>query len=169
MARPQDGNEILGNSAFRDLFFLPADVFTGEEILSAREARLGALSNFGYLIGRILISVVFIYDTLVLLQSPGHGADWVTRIGLPADTWMLVALCQVIGGLMIIFGFWTRFASLCFAAFCIATAVLFHARPGDVGELIMGAKDLGLAGGFLFLAAGGPGRWALDRPRVRED
>ena len=64
---------------------------------------------------------------------------------------------------------WTRFAALCFAAFCVATAFLFHYKPDDIGELINGAKDLGLAGGFLFLAAGGPGGWALDRPRIRED
>lgn len=130
---------------------------------------MGALSNFGYLIGRILISTVFIYDTYLLLETPGHGADWVAKIGLPPDTWMLVALCQVIGGLMIIFGFWTRFAALCFAAFCVATAILFHYLPADSRDLIEAGKDIGLAGGFLFLVAGGPGEWALDRPRVRED
>ncbi len=130
---------------------------------------MGALSNFGYLVGRILITLVFIYDTVLLVQFPQGGIDYVAKLGLPPDTWMVVALCQVVGGLMIIFGFWTRFAALCFAAFCIATAVLFHYKPDNVGELIMGAKDLGLAGGFLFLAAGGPGGWALDRPRVYED
>ena len=73
---------------------------------------MGALSNFGYLIGRILISVVFLYDTLLLVQFPDGGVKFVTQLGLPPDTWMLVALCQVVGGLMIIFGFWTRFAAL---------------------------------------------------------
>lgn len=130
---------------------------------------MGALSNLGYLIGRILITVVFIYDTVLLVQFPQGGVNYVAKLGLPADTWMVVALCQVVGGLMIIFGFWTRFAALCFALFCIATAILFHYKPDNVDELIMGAKDLGLAGGFLFLVAGGPGAWALDRPRVRED
>jgi len=128
---------------------------------------MGALASFVYLIGRVLISGVFVYDTFVLLQSPGHGGDWVTRIGLPADTWMLVALCQVVGGLMIVFGFWTRFAATCFAAYCVATAVLFWLLP-ETKDFIQAGKDLGLAGGFLFLAAGGPGEWALDRPRVRE-
>lgn len=130
---------------------------------------MGALNNFGYLIGRILISVVFLYDTLLLVEFPSGGAGYVKSLGLPPDTWMIVALCQVVGGLMIIFGFWTRFAALCFAAFCVATAFLFHYKPDSADELIMAAKDLGLAGGFLFLAAGGPGEWALDRPRIRED
>jgi putative oxidoreductase len=130
---------------------------------------VGALGNFAYLIGRILISLVFIYDTTVMVRFPDGAVPFVTKIGLPPDAWMAVALCQVVGGLMIIFGFWTRFAALCFAAFCVATAFLFHYKPDDIGELINGAKDLGLAGGFLFLAAGGPGGWALDRPRIRED
>ena len=130
---------------------------------------MGALSNFGYLIGRILISAVFIYDTTVMVRVPQGATQYVARIGLPADTWMVVALCQVVGGLMIVFGFWTRFAALCFAAFCITTAVLFHYLPADSRDLIEAGKDLGLAGGFLFLVAGGPGDWALDRPRIRED
>ena len=35
------------------------------------------------------------------------------------------------------------------------TAVVFHRDFADVNELIQFGKDLGLAGGFLFLAAGG--------------
>ena len=48
---------------------------------------MGALASFVYLIGRVLISGVFVYDTFVLLQSPGHGGDWVTRIRCGCRAW----------------------------------------------------------------------------------
>jgi putative oxidoreductase len=66
---------------------------------------------------------------------------------------------------MIAVGLWTRLASLAFAAFCIATAVLFHRNTASNSELIMALKDVGLAGGFLFLFAAGPGAWSMDGRR----
>ena len=43
--------------------------------------------------------------------------------------------------------------------------MIFHADVGDTNQLIHFAKNIAIAGGFLFLAAGGPGALSLDEAR----
>jgi uncharacterized membrane protein YphA (DoxX/SURF4 family) len=52
-----------------------------------------------------------------------------------------------------------------FAAFCVATALLFHTKIGVRNELLHFEKDLAIAGGLLVLVAHGAGAWALDAVR----
>jgi putative oxidoreductase len=47
--------------------------------------------------------------------------------------------------------------------------LLFHAGSPDQIQQTMLMKNLGLAGGFLFLAASGPGRLSIDRFLRRGD
>ena len=49
---------------------------------------------------------------------------------------------QFVGGIMIVFGLWTRLAALAFAAFCVATALLFHRNLASTDEMIQAGKDL---------------------------
>jgi putative oxidoreductase len=65
-------------------------------------------------------------------------------------------------GVMILVGLQTRIAALMLAAFCVATALLFHTRFGVRNELLHFEKDLAIAGGFLVLAAFGGGAWSID-------
>ncbi len=48
------------------------------------------------------------------------------------------------------------------AGFCILTGLLFHAGSPDQVQQIMFMKNLGRAGGFLFLVASGAGRLSVD-------
>jgi putative oxidoreductase len=123
------------------------------------------LRNVAFLLGRFLIAAVFIFDATVIARSPDATASFIENAGLPGQLAWLVALCQFVGGILIIVGLWTRLAALAFAAFCIATAVLFHRNVGSINELIQAGKDLAIAGGFLFLAAAGPGAWSVDGRR----
>jgi putative oxidoreductase len=125
------------------------------------------LHNFLLFIGRLLIAAVFIYDAWVMAQSWDATVQYMESFGIPGVLLPLVAACQAIGGLMIVFGIFTRFAAAAFAAYCIATALVFHHNLADAGEITQAAKDLAIAGGFLFLAASGPGAWAIDRHRSR--
>ena len=131
------------------------------------------LRNLAFLLGRLLIAAVFIFDATVLERSWDNNLAFMANIGLPAaiptNAYLLaLVLCQLVGGIMIVFGFWTRLAALAFAAFCVATAVLFHRNLGSTDVTIQAGKDLAIAGGFLFLAAAGPGGWSLDA-RARRD
>ena len=52
--------------------------------------------------------------------------------------------------------------ALLLAGFCILTGLLIHAGSPDQVQQIMLMKNLGLAGGFLFLVASGAGRLSVD-------
>jgi putative oxidoreductase len=52
--------------------------------------------------------------------------------------------------------------ALALAGFCVLSALIFHNEFGDKTQLIQFMKNLGLAGGFLVLAAAGPGALSLD-------
>ena len=82
--------------------------------------------------------------------------------GVPA--WLLPIAIAVEAGctVRIVIGYRTRLAAFVLAGFCIATAVLFHAKFGDRNQVLHFEKNLAMAGGFLVLFAHGGGAWALD-------
>jgi putative oxidoreductase len=121
-----------------------------------------ALRNLAVLAGRILIAAIFIYDATLIARFPADNAGFLEGFGVPSFMIWPTALLQFAGGLGIVVGLLTRIFALAFAAFCILTALIFHNNFADLGETIQFGKDLGLAGGFLFLAAGGAGEWSLD-------
>lgn len=124
---------------------------------------MDALRNLALLVGRIFIAAIFIYDATLLARFPESNLAYMERFGVPGFMLWPTAAFQFIGGLMIVAGLATRLVALGFAGFCLLTALTFHRNLADLTELIHFGKDFGLAGGFLFLVAGGAGAWSLDR------
>ncbi len=108
------------------------------------------------LAGRVFIAAIFIYDATLIVRFPADNLAYMQQYGVPGLLLYPTAAFQFFGGLAIVFGLWLRPLALAFAGFCLMTAILFHRDFADVSELIQFGKDVGLAGGFLFLAAGGP-------------
>ena len=120
------------------------------------------LRNLAILLGRIFIAAIFIYDATLIVRFPSDNVAYMESFGVPAFLLWPTGLFQFAGGLMIVLGLLTRIVALGFAGFCLVTALTFHRDLADLTELIQFGKDFGLAGGFLFLAAGGAGGWSLD-------
>jgi len=127
-----------------------------------------ALRNLALFAGRIFIAAIFIYDATLIARFPGDNLAYLESHGVPGFALWPTALLQFAGGLMIVVGLLTRLTAVAFAAFCLLTALTFHRDLADLTEAIQFGKDLGLAGGFLFLAAAGAGDWSLD-VRLRTD
>ena len=72
---------------------------------------------------------------------------------------------EIILPLLIIVGYRARLAASILAIFCIATAFVFHFDFVDQMQTIAFLKNLGLAGGFLFIVANGTKDWAIDREK----
>jgi putative oxidoreductase len=115
------------------------------------------------LVGRVFMAGQFIYDSKgVIEQWQRAAAAYVTPFGFPPQTiWLVVAL-HLGGGILVVLGYFTRPVALLFAAFCIASAVLFHRNFASSSEVIQFGKDIGLAGGFLYLMVFGAGGLSLD-------
>ncbi|MCP4315677.1 MAG: DoxX family protein [Hyphomicrobiales bacterium] len=119
------------------------------------------------LIGRVLLSVMFIMAGLQKLGAPGGTAGYMTSLGLPMAgvlVWAVIAL-EVLGGVAILIGFLTVPVAYLLALFCVASGLLAHFDFGDQTQAIMFMKNLTIAGGFLVLAANGPGSISVDARR----
>ncbi|MCU9846571.1 DoxX family protein [Defluviimonas sp. WL0024] len=114
------------------------------------------------LVARLLLSVVFITAGYGKLGDVAGFAGYMQSGGVPAFlAWPVIGL-ELLGGIAILAGFQTRLTALALAGFSIAAALLFHFVPADQMQMIMFMKNLGLAGGFLILAAHGAGAWSVD-------
>jgi len=125
------------------------------------------LCDFTKLIGRILMSVMFIVAGYGKIGAYAGTQEYMASVGVPGILLPLVILLELGGGLAILFGFFTRWVALAFAVFCLASAWLFHNVPGDQTQQIMFMKNITIAGGFLILACAGAGRFSFDHARQR--
>ena len=125
------------------------------------------MSNTLLLIGRILLSVVFIMAGLSKFVSIEGTAGYISSVGLPAGialAW-LAAIFETLAGIAILIGFQTRIAAWLLAAFCVFTAVVFHYAPADQMQMTMFMKNITIAGAFLILSVAGPGTLSVDARR----
>lgn len=122
------------------------------------------------LLGRILLSVIFILAGFSKLTAIAGTAGYFASLGLPSPSVLavVVGLSELVGGLLILVGFQTRAVAIVMVVFTIATAFIGHyGKGGDDAMLVMlnqaaFMKNLAIAGGFLVLAAFGPGALSVD-------
>jgi putative oxidoreductase len=124
---------------------------------------LESTAPYASLVGRLLIATLFVLSGWSKIGGYAATQGYMHSAGVPGGVLPLVILLELGGGLAIVAGFYTRLLALLLAGFCILSALLFHAGSPDMVQQIMFLKNLGLAGGFLFLVANGAGRLSVDR------
>jgi putative oxidoreductase len=117
------------------------------------------------LAGRVLFAALFLHEAWSKLAAYSAALAYTQAFGVPGQLLPLAIALELGCGLLILCGYHTRAAALLLAAFCLATAVLFHSKFGDRNQLLHFEKDLAVAGGLLVLFAHGAGAWALDAVR----
>ena len=114
------------------------------------------------LLARAFLSILFIVAGYGKLQDVAGFTAYMNSGGVPAIlAWPTIAL-ELLGGLAILFGAFTRPVALALAGFSLLSALLFHFAPADQMQMTAFMKNLGLAGGFLLLAVHGAGGWSAD-------
>jgi putative oxidoreductase len=113
------------------------------------------------LIGRVLIAVLFLLSGWGKIGGYTATQGYMQSAGVPGGLLPLVILVELGGGIAIVAGLYTRLAALVLAGFAVVAALLFHSGA-DLIQQIMFMKNLGIAGGFLFLVAHGAGRFSVD-------
>lgn len=119
------------------------------------------------LLGRILLSVIFLLSGFGKLTAISGTAGYFGAMGLPVPTVtaVVVGLIELLGGLAILLGFQTRIAAWVLAIFTIATALVAHTGWADQNQMIHFMKNLAITGGFLLLASSGAGAYSIDAKR----
>lgn len=116
-------------------------------------------------VGRLLIALPFMTSGLGKLAGYGGTIAFIqsSSLPLPAPLAYAGAVAVEIGcSLLLIAGYKTRIVAAVFAAFCLATAVFFHAHFADPNQTFHFIKNLVMAGGLLQIVAFGAGAISID-------
>ncbi len=123
------------------------------------------MSNVLDLIGRVLISSLFLVSAFNKIFSIDGSMDWMEGFGVPGFLIYPAIILEIILPLFIIVGYKARTSASLLAIFCLATAFIFHLDFSDQAQIISFFKNIGLAGGFLFIVSNGTKDWSVDRKK----
>lgn len=123
-----------------------------------------AAQSYGALIGRVLLSLIFIVSGFQKLGSYAGTLQEIQSVGmpLPVIAYGMAVVIEVIGGVAILVGCQTRWVALVMCIYTLAAAYYFHAHFDDQNQTIHFMKNLSIAGGFLVLFASGAGPISID-------
>ena len=119
-------------------------------------------------LGRLLTSSLFVWAGFGKLMNPSGTAQYFASYHLPAPdvlVWIVIII-ELIGGLMILVGFQTRWVALVLALFCLVTGFAIHLPAGDLPNMINFYKNMVMAGGFLYVFAYGAGAISVDNRKA---
>ncbi len=107
------------------------------------------------LFARACLSAIFIWSGVGKLMAPEATAAYIAASGLPAPDLALAGaiVIELGAGVALLAGFRVSWAAGLLSAFCLVTALVFHADFGDEGQIIHFLKNIAIAGGLAHLAA----------------
>ena len=127
-----------------------------------------------WLIGRLVLGGLFLMSGIEKLSGVDQFAASLAKNGIPDQfapmlAW-LGALVETIGGLCIVLGLATSWASLALIAFTIAAAFIAHrfwqaAPDARMMQTAHFEKNMMIAGAFCLLYVAGGGPYSIDRWR----
>ena len=127
------------------------------------------ISKFAALIARILISPLFILAGLGKFLDLAGTDQYIQSTGLPAGLAVPAATFEVVLGLCLLLGLFTRLSAILLAGFCIIAGLVFHNAWGDPIQQAMFLKNLAVAGGLIMVFSYGNVAHGLDRMRGKRD
>ncbi len=123
------------------------------------------MKNLIDLIARVLISTLFLVSASNKIFNLESSMNWMKGFGVPGILIYPAIVIEIILPLLVIIGFKARFAAGLLAIFCMFTAFIFHFDFSDQLQRISFLKNLGLAGGFLFIVVNGTKDWSMDKEK----
>ncbi len=89
-------------------------------------------ADYGALILRVALGVLFLaHDAVkIFIFTPAGTVGFFHSLGLPAEFAYLVMTAELLGGLMLIFGIWTRWVALTLIPLLLGTIVFVHGANG---------------------------------------
>ena len=123
------------------------------------------MANVFDLIGRVFISALFLISAFNKILNLESSMSWMEGFNVPGFLIFPAIAVEIILPVLVIVGYQARIAAGILAFFCIITAFLFHFDFSNQSQFISFLKNIGLAGGFLFIVVNGTKDWAVDREK----
>lgn len=114
-------------------------------------------------IARIAMGIAFLYYGISKLFAIGAIIGFVgTKLPLPTFVFWLAVVIEIGSGLLLVIGLKARAVAAFLTLYCLFTASVFHTNFAVMPIRDHFFSNLVMAAGFLYLAATGPGAWAID-------
>lgn len=114
--------------------------------------------EWGPVVLRLILGLVFVVHGYGKLTSLDQTIGFFSTLGIPVFLTYLVVAVEFLGGLMLVAGFMTRFASIALAIVMIVAIILVKASKGFSAF----EYDLTLLGSLVALMLLGSGKYALE-------
>ena len=121
--------------------------------------------NFLDLVGRMSISAIFLFSGINKIFNYDSAIQWMEGFGIPGILLIPGIVVEIFFPILIIFGYKTKMAASILALFCIVTSFIFHFDFSDQMQTIAFLKNIGLAGGLLFLIIYGSKDYSLEKKK----
>jgi|SRR4249920_3316092 putative oxidoreductase len=131
---------------------------------------MGAIKQYGPLVGRILLAVIFVVAGWGKIRGFSGTVGYIQSASLPAAQ-LLAVIAIVIelgGGVLLILGWKARWAAAALFVFTLLAALFFHvfwaAAPDQaMMQQTQFLKNLAIMGGMLYVVVYGSGPMSLDK------
>ena len=130
------------------------------------------MNHSAMLVGRILLSLVFLIAGYRKLMGVAASAGYFAKLGFPMPevmVWVAIAI-ELGGGILLVLGWKARWAAWLLALFTLIAAFAAHrfweVDPAQyANQMNHFLKNLAIVGGLMFVAATGPGALSVDGRR----
>ena len=129
------------------------------------------VKTYGPFAGRILLALIFVISGYNKLVGFDGTVGYIASKGLPLPQLAAAAAIaiELVGGILLVIGWQTRWAATAIFLFLIPTTLIFHpfwaVAAGKQMEMIQFMKNLCIMGGMLYVMAFGAGPLSLDNSK----
>ena len=121
------------------------------------------MTNILDLVGRIFISLVFLLSGINKIGNYEGTVGWMESLGMSGFFLIPAIILEIGAPILIMVGYKVKISAALLSLFCVTTAVIFHNDFSNQMQFISFMKNIGLAGGFLFLVVNGAKDISLDK------
>jgi len=123
----------------------------------------------GIVVARILLVLLFLIRGWDKMNNISGTMDYFAGVGLQLTgvAVVIAVVVELVFGVAILLGVFTRPLALLLAVYTIVTALIGHhywtlTGGAQVNNLIHFYKNVGIVGGFILLYVTGPGKYSID-------
>jgi putative oxidoreductase len=128
-----------------------------------------AVKHLGPFAGRILLALIFVLSGFGKITGFEGTVGYIASEGLPLPQLAAIGalLVELVGGILLIVGWQTRWAATAILLFLIPTTLIFHPfwaveAAQQQMQQINFMKNLAIMGGMLYVMAFGAGPMSID-------
>jgi len=134
------------------------------------QALCNLTKQYGPLIGRILIALIFLKSGFEKIVGFAGVAGYMAKVGMPAPELLLVGsiVFEIAGGLMLLLGWRAWLGALLLAVFIVPATLIFHnfwavEATEYVNQVNHFMKNVSILGALVFVMGMGPGPLSLGK------